>query len=379
MRVVTAIDSFKGSMTSIEAGHAVAEGFHRVDSTIQVDVRPIADGGEGTVEALVSGMNGVTEHVSVTGPLGKPVDCAYGIIRESMTCVMEMSGAAGITLLSENELNPLFTTTYGVGEVIRDAIEKGCRQFIVGIGGSATNDGGVGMLQALGYGFLNKEGKQVPFGAKGLEVLDQITDEHVMPELSECTFRVACDVKTTLYGEKGCSAVFAQQKGATPEMIMQMDPWLVHYAALTEQRFQKADPEQEGTGAAGGLGFAFLTFTNAQLESGARIVLEETELEDYVKRADLVITGEGTLDFQTAMGKLPIGVAKLAKKYGKPVIAFAGGITKEAGECNQIGIDAFFPIVRGVTTLDDAMNAEHAKSNLADAAEQVMRLLKMKI
>lgn len=379
MRVVTAIDSFKGSMTSLEAGRAVAEGVHRADSTIQVDVRPLADGGEGTVDALISGMNGVMEHVSVTGPLGKPVDCAYGIIRERMTCVMEMSGAAGITLLSEDELDPLFTTTYGVGEVIRDAVEKGCRRFIVGIGGSATNDGGIGMLQALGYGFLDKEGKQVPFGARGLAVLDQITDERVMPELSECTFRVACDVTTPLCGKEGCSAVFGPQKGATPETIRQMDSWLAHYAALAGQHFQKADPRQEGTGAAGGLGFAFLTFTNAQLESGVRIVLEETRLEDYVKQADLVITGEGMLDFQTAMGKAPIGVAKLAKKYGKPVIAFAGGVTKEAGKCNRNGIDAFFPIVRGVTTLDDAMNTEHAKSNLASAAEQVMRLLKMKI
>ena len=375
MKIVTAIDSFKGSMTSMEAGYAAAEGFRRADSSIQVDVRPLADGGEGTVEALVSGMNGILEHSMVTGPLGKPVDAVYGIIPETMTAVIEMSASSGITLISVEERNPLDATTYGVGELIRDAIGKGCRHFIVGIGGSATNDGGAGMLQALGFGLFDKEGRQIPFGAKGLELLDSITDENVVPELKDCPFRIACDVTNPLCGTEGCSAVYGPQKGATPSMIMQMDSWLSDYAELAKKNYPQADAEQGGTGAAGGLGFAFLTFTNACLESGIKIVLDETRLEDYIREADLVVTGEGMLDFQTAMGKAPVGVAALAKKYGIPVIAFAGGVTKEAGECNKNGIDAFFPIVRGVSTLDDAIKNENAKANIADTAEQVLRLM----
>lgn len=378
MKVVTAIDSFKGSMTSIEAGFAVAEGFRRADPTVAVEVRPLADGGEGTVEALAAGMNGEKIETLVTGPLGMPVQCEYGIIKDSMTAVIEMSGAAGITLVPKSELNPLEATTYGVGEVIKDAIEKGCRRFIVGIGGSATNDGGVGMLQALGYGFLDKNGKQISYGAKGLKELETITDDHVIPELADCEFMVACDVTNPLCGTEGCSAVYGPQKGATPSMIMDMDKWLSYYAAMSREKYPKADPKYPGTGAAGGMGFAFLTYTNAKLQSGIRIVLEETGLEEYIKEADLVVTGEGMLDFQTAMGKAPVGVAKLAKKYGKTVIAFAGGVTEDATECNRNGIDAFFPIVRGITTLEEAMDNSNAKSNLAATAEQVMRLFMAK-
>lgn len=378
MKAVIAIDSLKGSLSSMEAGYA-AEGIRRVHGQdAEIIVRPLADGGEGTVEALVSGMNGIIQNVMVTGPLGTPVNCEYGIIESSHTAVIEMSGAAGITLVPDEKRNPLYTTTYGVGEVIKDAISKGCRRFIVGIGGSATNDGGIGMLQALGYGFLDKEGKQVPFGARGLEVLEEITDTYVLPELAECEFRVACDVTNILCGEEGCSAVFGPQKGATPSMIMQMDKWLEKYAALAEKKCTKVNANQAGTGAAGGLGFAFLSFTNAVLESGIKIVLEETSLEKYMENADIVITGEGRLDGQTAMGKAPVGVACLAKKHNIPVTAFAGSVTKEAIACNQNGIDAFFPILRGVTTLEDAMKPENAKANMADTVEQVFRLLNIR-
>ena len=379
MKAVIAIDSLKGSLSSMEAGYAIADGIRRVHGQdAEIVVRPLADGGEGTVEALVSGMSGVTQNVMVTGPLGIPVNCEYGIIESSHTAVIEMSGAAGITLVPDEKRNPLYTTTYGVGEVIKDAIAKGCRRFIVGIGGSATNDGGVGMLQALGYGFLDKEGKQVPFGARGLEVLEEITDEYVLPELAECEFRVACDVTNILCGENGCSAVYGPQKGATPSMVMQMDNWLKHYAKLAEKKFTKANANQAGTGAAGGLGFAFLSFTNAVLESGIKIVLEETCLEKYMENADIVITGEGRLDGQTAMGKAPVGVARLAKKHDIPVIAFAGSVTKEAVACNQNGIDAFFPILRGVVTLEEAMKPENAKANMTDTVEQVFRLMNIK-
>ncbi len=377
MKVVTAIDSFKGSLTSMEAGYAVAEGIRRVDPYADVVVRPLADGGEGTVDALVSGMNGTLQEVMVTGPLGEPVNCTYGIIENSRMAVLEMAGAAGITLVPEEKRNPMVTTTYGVGEIIKDAIFKGCRRFIVGIGGSATNDGGIGMLQALGYGFLDKDGKQISFGAQGLKNLNSITSDQVIPELSECEFRVACDVTNVLCGTKGCSAVYGPQKGGTPAMIMEMDQWLQHYAELAKEKFPKADPKQEGTGAAGGLGFAFLTFTNAVLESGVQIVLDETKLETYVKDADFVITGEGCLDGQTAMGKAPIGVAKIAKKFQKPVLAFSGSVTKDAVACNKKGIDAFFPILRSTVTLEEAMETENAKSNMADTTEQVFRLWKL--
>lgn len=375
MKVVVAIDSLKGSLSSLEAGRVIKEGIHHVIPDAKVWVRPLADGGEGTVEALALGMGGKLEQIRVTGPLGEAVECIYGMVEEKKTAIIEMSGAAGITLVAEQDRNPLNTTTYGVGEVIKDAVTKGCRHFIIGIGGSATNDGGIGMLQALGFGMLDKNGKQVPFGAKGLEVLETITDESVLAELKECTFRIACDVTNVLCGEQGCSAVFGPQKGATKAMIAQMDQWLEHYAALTAKKYPNANAKQAGTGAAGGLGFAFLSYTNAILESGIKIVLEETKLEDYVKEADIVVTGEGRLDGQTIFGKAPIGVAGVAKKYGKKVLAFSGCVTEDAVACNEHGIDAFFPILRGVQTLQEAMDSENARKNMFAAVEQVFRLV----
>ena len=375
MKAVVAIDSLKGSLSSMEAGNAIAEGIYRADAEAKVEVRPLADGGEGTVDALVQGMNGSLRKVRVTGPLGDKVDAAYGIIEEAKMAVIEMSAAAGITLVPDEKKNPLFTTTYGVGEMIWDAIEKGCRKFVVGIGGSATNDGGIGMLQALGYDFLNSKGNAVPYGAKGLEDLAEIRKEHVLPELAQCEFKVACDVTNPLCGPLGASAVYGPQKGATPEMVREMDQWLADYAKLAANCSERADAEHPGTGAAGGLGFAFLTFTNAVLESGIKIVLEETKLEQYIQDADIVITGEGRLDGQTAMGKAPVGVAKLAGKYKIPVLAFAGSVTTDARKCNEEGIHAFFPILRGITTLEDAMDAENARRNLMETVEQVFRLI----
>ncbi len=374
MKVVTAVDSFKGSLSSLEAGEAVREGILAVYPDAEVLVRPLADGGEGTAQALTLGMRGKMQSVRVTGPLGDVADASYGILRDGRTAVVEMSAAAGITMVPEEKRNPMHTTTYGVGEILRDAIKKGCREFVVGIGGSATNDGGIGMLQALGYGFLDENGQQVPFGAEGLRRLKSITDDGVLPELSECHFRVACDVTNPLCGKSGCSAVFGPQKGATPEMIRQMDGWLSAYAQMSRNINPAADETYPGTGAAGGLGFAFLTFTNAALESGVRIVLEETHLEEYIRDADVVVTGEGRLDGQTVMGKAPIGVARLAKKYGKPVIAFSGSVTPDAKACNEHGIDAYFPILRSVVTLPEAMDARNAKQNMADTAQQVFRL-----
>ncbi len=375
MNVVIAIDSFKGSMTSMQAGLSAARGVKRVYKDAHITVCPLADGGEGTVDALVNGCDGRMTQVQVTGPAGRPVICPYGIIDETHTAIIEMSGAAGITLVCGEEKNPLNTTTYGVGEVIKDAIQHGCRHFIVGIGGSATNDGGVGMLQALGFGFLDQCGSQICFGAKGLEDLASITTDHVLPELKECTFRVACDVSNPLCGDQGCSAVYGPQKGASPETVPLMDAWLSRYAALAGEQFPPADAKYPGAGAAGGMGFAFLTFCNATLEPGVQIVLEETGLRQYIQDADLVITGEGRLDGQTVMGKAPMGVAGMAKEYGKPVLAFSGCVTRDATACNAEGIDAFFPILRNVVSLKEAMNPEHAMENMADTVEQVFRAI----
>lgn len=376
MKVTIAIDSLKGSLSSLEAGRAIGTGVKKAWPEAEVCVRPLADGGEGTVEAVTSAMGGEMVTLRATGPLGEPVDCVYGVIRESRTAVLEMAGAAGLTLLKDEERNPLKTTTYGVGEVIRDAVKRGCRHFLVGIGGSATNDGGIGMLQALGFGMLDKEGKQVPFGAQGLAVLERIEDGEVMPELRECTFRIACDVTNPLCGPQGCSAIYGPQKGADAEMIAEMDTWMEAYGALTEAKYPGMDSKTPGCGAAGGIGFAFYAFLGGVLESGIKIVLEETRLDDYVKDADIVVTGEGRLDGQTVMGKAPIGVAKTAKKYGKKVIAFSGSVTKDAIACNQEGIDAFFPILRRIVTLEEAMDADTARENMEDTSEQVFRLIR---
>jgi len=377
MKIVIAIDSLKGSLSSIEAGGAIKDGIKKSGIDAEVTIRPLADGGEGTVEALIYGMGGKKQQVEVTGPMQKMVLCEYGISEKNKTAIIEMSGAAGITLVNSEERNPLKATTYGVGEVIKDAIKKGCRKFIIGIGGSATNDGGVGMLQALGYNFLTKTGEEISKGAQGLEFLAEIKSDNVIPELKECEFKIACDVTNPLCGADGASAVYAPQKGATPAMIEKMDMWLAQYAELSKTQFSNADSEIAGTGAAGGLGFAFLTFTNTKLESGIKIVLEETGLEKYIKDADVVITGEGRLDSQTAMGKAPIGVAKLAKKYSKIVIAFAGSVSDDAHVCNEHGIDAYFPILRKIQTLDEAMKTEQARNNLCDTVEQVFRVMKI--
>ena len=375
MNIVVAMDSFKGSLSSMEAGQAVRAGIAQADPSAQVTVRPLADGGEGTVEALISGMGGQRQQVTVTGPLGAPVVCTYGILPATGTAVVEMSGAAGLPLVPEPQRNPLYTTTYGVGEVIRHAIAQGCRRFLVGIGGSATNDGGVGMLQALGYGFLDGEGRPIPHGAQGLSQLARITLDRVLPQLAECEFRVACDVTNVLCGPQGCSAVYGPQKGATPEMVQDMDQWLDHYAQLARAVYpDTAHPDAPGTGAAGGLGFAFQTFTRGVLEPGVSIVLEETHLEKFIREADLVITGEGRLDGQTAMGKAPVGVAQLAKRYHKPVVALAGCVTSDATTCHVQGIDAFFPVLPGPCSLDQAMEPDTARDNLAATAQQVFRL-----
>ncbi len=377
MKVVIAIDSFKGSITSYQAGNAAKEGVLRVKPNAEVTVSPIADGGEGTVNALVSGMGGVFKKVTVHNPLMREITAEYGIIGK--TAIIEMAASSGIALISREELDPMETTTYGVGEMIKDAINSGCDEFIIGIGGSATNDGGVGMLQALGFKFSDADGKEVPFGAKALGKIEKIDVSGVSQQIKNSKFNIACDVKNPLCGQNGCSAVFGPQKGATVETVEIMDRDMAHFAAVTKEKYPHANPDFEGSGAAGGLGFAFMTYLGGVLKKGIDLILEKTELEEKIKSADLVITGEGRLDSQTVMGKAPIGVAKLGKKYLKPVLAFSGCVTRDAGVCNSHGIDAFFPVVRGAVSLDEAMDTENAKKNLADTVEQAIRLLEVRI
>ena len=374
MKVVLAIDSFKGSLTSEQAENAVSEGILRVYPDAVISAYPIADGGEGTVEALQSYMGGKRERVFASNPLGRKIECEY-VITENKTAIIEMSAAAGITLLSKNELNPLITTTYGVGEMIADAIKKGCRSFIIGIGGSATNDGGIGMLQSLGFGVLDKSGKQAPQGAGGLKDIYSINAENAISELSECSFTVACDVKNPLCGENGCSKIFGPQKGADKKTVEKMDEWMLKFAEVVKGFNPNSDMNFAGAGAAGGLGFALKAFLNAKLESGIELIIKETGIEESIKNADIVITGEGRFDSQTAMGKVPGGIAWIAKKYNKTVIAFSGSVTKDARACNKSGIDAYFPILREVCTLQDAMNFKNAYENLADTVEQVFNLV----
>jgi len=374
MRIAVAMDSFKGSLSSLEAGYAVKAGIILADPTAAVTVCPLADGGEGTVQALRNSLGGRWVDVSVRGPLGEPVNAGYCLLPDG-TALLEMASAAGLPLVAPEQRNPLHTTTYGVGQLIRDAIEKGCRNFIVGIGGSATNDGGTGMLTALGFAFLDADGHPIAPGAKGLAQLHRICAEHVLPELSRCRFRIACDVNNPLCGETGCSAVYGPQKGATAEAVADMDRWLENYARLAAAVSSKADPDFPGAGAAGGLGFAFLSFTDAVLESGADIILEQTGLEQQIRNADVVITGEGRLDGQTAMGKGPMAVAALAKKYGKPTIALCGCIGEDAEVCNDYGIDAYFPVLQSVTTLEEALNPDTARQNLTATAAQTIRLI----
>lgn len=376
MKVVIAIDSFKGSLSSVEAGKAAAEGIKRVFPDSETLIKPVADGGEGTTEALVLGLNGRFREVTVFDPLGRKIIAKYGIFPDN-TAVIEMAAASGLTLLSECERNPMLTTTYGTGEMIIDAIENGCRNFIIGIGGSATNDGGIGCLQALGFGMLDKNGQQLGYGAEGLSHLVQITADNVITEIRECTFHVACDVTNPLCGENGCSAVFAPQKGADEEMIRKMDDYLHNYAKRAKQYNPAADPDTAGAGAAGGLGFALMYFLNARLESGIDLIIRETMLEEAIKSSDIVITGEGCLDGQTAMGKAPVGIAAIAKKYNKPVIAFCGAVGNGSKFCNDNGIDAYFPILRKISTPEQAMERKNAYNNLVDTVEQVFRAIRL--
>ena len=376
MKVLIALDSFKGSLSSEMAGNAAKEGVLRVFPDAEISVLSIADGGEGTVRALCSAADGEIRQAMVQDPLGRSILAEYGVLPDG-TAVIEMAAASGITLVSPKERNPLYTSTYGTGQLIRTAINDGCRKFIIGIGGSATNDGGAGMLEALGFALLDERGRIIPRGAIGLSLLKRIDREKAMPALGECEFNIACDVKNPLCGENGASAVFGPQKGASEEMVKDMDGWLKGYADLCSELYGKDYSTHPGAGAAGGLGFAFLTFLDGRLRPGIELVTEALSLEDRVKDADIVLTGEGRLDGQSVMGKAPVGVASIAKRYGKAVFGLSGCVTDDARLLNDHGIDAFFPILKAPCSVMDAMNEEKAYKNLSDTAEQLFRVVKI--
>lgn len=373
MKVVIAIDSLKGSLTSIEAGKAIKEGILNVIDA-EVIVKPLADGGEGTTEALVEGLGGEKVEVFVMGPQKDKIKATYGYIEESKTAIIEMAAAAGIMLVGE-EKNPMEATTYGVGEMIKDAINRGCRNFIIGIGGSATNDGGIGMLTALGFDFYDNNGNKLGIDAKELGKISIISTENAMSELSECHFKIACDVTNHLCGENGATYIYGPQKGVTEEIKEKLDKDMLHYARVTKKYLNNDYSEASGAGAAGGLGFAFLSYLHGDLQPGIELVIDTVKLEECMKDADYVITGEGCLDKQTAMGKAPVGVAKLAKKYDKTVIALAGSVTDDAIKCNENGIDAYFSILSKVIPLQEAMKKETARKNMIKATEQIFRLI----
>lgn len=424
-KILVAVDSFKGSMTSIEAGKAIENGIKAVLPDACIRVRPVADGGEGTTEALIYGRdNAHREECEVTGPLGERRTAAYVTYdsADGKTAVMEMAAAAGLPLVPEDRRDPMHTTTYGVGELIRDAVTKGCERFIIGIGGSATNDGGIGMLQALGFSCLDAHGREVPYGAEGLGVLDRIIIPDVMSvsenlsdlahggvahsraadiskastvdtsgvegaefasRLSRCSFQIACDVTNPLVGEHGCSRVFAPQKGADAETVELMDVYMKHYADVVERSVEgKSDRYTPGSGAAGGLGYAFLMFLGGKLIPGIDIVLSETGIESDVDWADTVITGEGRIDTQTMMGKTPSGVARLAKKHGKYVIAIGGCFGDGAEACIKEGVFNECYAVNNVLGIDDsdpeqvrtAMKLENAVANLTMCAARITEL-----
>ena len=376
MKVVIAIDSFKGCISSEQAGAAVKKGILKAHPDAEVIVKPVSDGGEGLTNALISNLECEKVTVLVSDPLNRKINASYGINQSKKLAVMEMASAAGLPLLAENERDPMNTTTYGVGEMIADALNHGCSDFIIGIGGSATNDCGIGMLKALGFEFYGTDGKPVSIYGKGLENIVLIDDRNVIPELKECHFRIACDVKNPLCGDKGCSAVFGPQKGLHPDDVIKMDSWLEKFADLTEKKYQDADRNYPGSGAAGGLGFAFRSFLNAELVPGIELMISASGLDKEIENADIVVTGEGCLDDQSLMGKVPAGIAAAAKKYNKTVIAFAGMLKVTDNSLNSCGIDACFSVLRKPMSLEEAMNPETTQKNLELTSEQVFRLIK---
>lgn len=377
MKIVIAPDSFKETLNAKEVASCIRNGFKKVFNTASIINIPMADGGEGTVQALVDTCEGEIIYTHVHNPLGKKIRAFYGILHEQKTAVIEMATASGLELLHDNEKNPLLTSSYGFGELINDALERGIKKFIFGLGGSATNDAGIGMLQALGVKFLDKHNQEVKQGAQYIHEIISIDDSILKEKFKNTKIEVACDVKNILCGKNGASYTFAKQKGADVEMIKTLDETLLQFSKLCKKKYKTNNEKIEGSGAAGGLGFGLITFLNAQLKSGIDIVIEKVGLEEEIKDATLVITGEGKMDAQSIYGKTPIGVAKLAKKYDKNVIAICGCVDQGYEAVYNHGIDVVFdatPIGSDFKTVK-----LNAKKNLELTALNVAKCLKMNV
>ena len=375
MKIVIAPDSYKESLSALEVAQAVEAGFRQVFPDANYVLVPVADGGEGTVDAMVAATGGRKETVTVSGPLGEPVEAFYGLTGEGDTAVIEMAAASGLALVPPDRRNPLLTSSRGTGELIRAALDAGARRFILGIGGSATNDGGAGMVQALGARLLDLEGRELDGSGGDLARLERIDVSALDPRLAECRIEVACDVDNPLTGARGASAVFGPQKGATPEMVQALDANLARLARIVGRDLGVAVDTVPGAGAAGGMGAAMLAFFGATLKPGIEIVTAAVDLDTHVRDADLVITGEGRIDFQTVHGKTPIGVARVAKRHGKPVIGIAGSLGAEVGVVHAHGIDAVFSVLGKPCTLDEALR--DAAANVELTARNVAAVLRI--
>ena len=373
MKFVLAPDSFKESLTAKEVADAMEVGIKKIFKDAECVKVPMADGGEGTVQSLVDATDGKIYEVVVTGPLGNKVNAKYGILGDGQTAVIEMAEESGIHYVKKEDRNPLITTTFGTGELIKSALDKGVKKIIIGIGGSATNDGGAGMLQALGAKLLDKDNKEIPFGGGGLSDLVKINLDDFDKRIKEVEIEVACDVSNTLTGKEGASAVFGPQKGATEEIIKILDENLHHYADIVNKTIGKDMENQKGSGAAGGLGFALLAFCDGKLNRGIDIVIKYADLSEKMKGASYVITGEGSIDSQTKFGKTPFGVSQVAKQYDIPVIGIAGNVGEGIDELYDLGFDSILSIMPGVMTLDKALS--NAKENIENTLENVARLL----
>ncbi|MDA8478571.1 glycerate kinase [Citrobacter sp. Awk 4] len=375
MKIVIAPDSYKESLSALEVATAIEQGFREIWPDADYVKIPVADGGEGTVEAMVEATAGRIVHVKVTGPLGKPVDAFYGLSGDERSAFIEMAAASGLEHVPPGLRDPLKTTSWGTGELIRYALDAGVEHIIIGLGGSATNDGGAGMMQALGARLLDSQQNEIAAGGAALEALAQIDISQLDTRLAACHIDVACDVTNPLTGNEGASAVFGPQKGATPEMISRLDKALAHYAQLIARDLDVDVSELAGGGAAGGMGAALYAFCGAELRSGIEIVTDALHLDACVIDADLVITGEGRIDSQTIHGKVPVGVASIAKRYNKPVIGIAGSLTADVGVVHQHGIDAVFSVIYNICTLDDAL--KNAAENVRMTARNVAATIRL--
>ena len=376
MKIVIAPDSFKESLTALEVANAIETGFKRIFPNAEYVKLPMADGGEGTVQSLVDATQGRLIEAEVTAPLGNQVKSFFGLSGDGKTAIIEMAAASGLHLVPMDKRNPCQTTSFGTGELIKQALDLGVQHIILGIGGSATNDGGAGMLQALGLRLLDKNGQSIGFGGAALSNLAEIQMADLDPRLQHVQIEVACDVNNPLCGERGASAIFGPQKGATPEMVKELDAALAHFAEIVERDCGKKIQAQPGAGAAGGMGGGLLLLPNVQLKAGVQIVLDNLKLAEQVKEADLVITGEGRMDAQSILGKTPIGVARKAKQFNKPVIAIVGCLREDYEVVYEHGIDAVFPIIRNLGDLPTIL--KQGEQNLISTAQNVARLLSLK-